>query len=423
VLLRAAPHIVWPMRFVLPHSPEQRPAWMVRIGLFLYDHLGGRQKLARSHALDLRSAPEGKPIRDEFPRGFVYSDCWVDDARLVVLNVLDAAARGATIRPRTAAVSARRVDGLWHIGLRGESGETETVTARILINAAGPWVADVMQGVAGLNTPAKVRLVKGSHIIVRKFWDGDQAYLLQNDDKRVIFVNPYETDLCLIGTTDIAYDGSADAVAIQPEERDYLLRAVNRTMKIGLTHTDIIGEFSGIRPLYDDNAANPSAVTRDYVFDIDHQDGQAPLLSVFGGKITTYRKLAEHALDKLKPFLNGADRAWTDQVPLPGGDMTDADFGRFERALAADYKCLSPELVRHYARLYGTRARELLGNVADLTALGLHFGGLFYQIEAEYLRRTEWARRADDFLLRRTKHGLHLSATERDGFVRWLDAA
>ncbi|MCF3947133.1 glycerol-3-phosphate dehydrogenase [Acidiphilium sp. AL] len=423
VLLRAAPHIVWPMRFVLPHSPEQRPAWMVRIGLFLYDHLGGRERLPASRALDLRRAPEGDAVKDGFPRGFEYSDCWVDDARLVVLNVLDAARRGAEVRPRTAAASARRADGVWQVTLDDHNGATETVTSRILVNAAGPWVAEVMRGVAGLNTPAKVRLVKGSHIVVKKFWKGPQAYLLQNDDKRVIFVNPYEDDLCLIGTTDIPYEGAAEDVAVEDAERRYLLRVVNRYMKVHLTEADIVSEFSGVRPLYDDLAANPSAVTRDYVFDIDHLPGEAPLLSVFGGKITTYRKLAEHALDKLRPFLNGASGAWTATASLPGGEMQNADFDEFLAALSREYPFLPMTLAHHYARLYGTRAREMLGDARGMGSLGRHFGGLLHEIEAEFLRRTEWALTAEDILLRRTKHGLHLTQAEQVEFTKWMAAS
>ncbi|BAJ82246.1 MULTISPECIES: glycerol-3-phosphate dehydrogenase [Acidiphilium] len=422
VLLRAAPHIVWPMRFVLPHSPEQRPAWMIRLGLFLYDHLGGREKLPGTRPLDLRRAPEGAPIRADYARAFEYSDCWVDDARLVVLNALDAAERGAAVRPRTAAASARREGGVWHVTLRAADGATEAVTSRVLVNAAGPWVAGVMQGVIGLNTPAKVRLVKGSHIVVRKFWDGPQAYLLQNDDKRVIFVNPYEDDLCLIGTTDIPYDGAAEDVAIDAAERAYLLRAVNRYMKRPLTEDDIVAEFSGIRPLYDDKAANPSAVTRDYVFDIDEQPGEAPLLSVFGGKITTYRKLAEHALERLQKFLPAMRAPWTGAAPLPGGDMEGADFDRFLAEFRRAKPFLPETLAHHYARLYGTRATDVIGAAGDLAGLGRHFGGLFYECEADYLRRAEWAREADDYLDRRTKHGLHMTTAEREAFAAWVAA-
>lgn len=420
VLLRAAPHIVWPMRFVLPHSAEQRPAWMVRLGLFLYDHLGGRKRLPPTRKLDLRRTPEGQPLKAEFHRAFEYSDCWVDDARLVILNVLDAAERGADIRARTQAVAARRHQDHWEVDLRHADGLIETITTRVLVNAGGPWVGEVMEDVVGLNTPAKVRLVKGSHIIVKKFWDGPQAYLFQNDDKRVIFVNPYEDDLCLIGTTDIPYEGIPETVAIDEAERAYLLRAVNHYVKKPLTSAEIVSEFSGIRPLYDDKAANPSAVTRDYVFDINHAENAAPLLSVFGGKITTYRKLAEHALEKLQVFFAKMNPPWTASAALPGGDIPDADFARFVQDITARFSYLPPPLLYHYARLYGTRATQVIGDARDLKGLGRHFGGNFYECEAAYLRRVEWACYPEDYLERRTKHGLHLSEAQRTAFAEWV---
>jgi D-erythritol 1-phosphate dehydrogenase len=308
VLLNAAPHIVWPMRFVLPHSPEQRPAWLVRLGLFLYDHLGGRKKLPGCRNIDLTRDPEGKPIRGEYTRAFEYSDCWVDDARLVSLNALDAKERGTTVMTRTAATSARRMNGAWEIEFTSAGGTISHVRAKAIANAAGPWVENVINGVAGSNSPRRVRLVKGSHIVVPKFWEGPQAYLFQNTDKRVIFVNPYEGGLALIGTTDIPYEGRAEDVAPDEREVDYLLAAVNRYLKVPIAKDSIVHKFSGVRPLYDDNAENPSAVTRDYVFDVT---GEPPMLSVFGGKITTYRKLAEHALDKLKPFFPQMTAPWT----------------------------------------------------------------------------------------------------------------
>jgi glycerol-3-phosphate dehydrogenase len=414
VLLRAAPHIIWPMRIVLPHSPEQRPAWLVRLGLFLYDHLGRRQTLPGCRTLDLRTAPEGQPLRDEFTRGFEYSDCWVDDSRLVVLNAIDAAEHGAKILTRTAATSARRENGLWHVTMKGTKGES-FAKARILINAAGPWVEDVLGRVSGVNSRRRVRLVKGSHIVVRKFWDGDSAYLLQHTDKRVIFVNPYQDDLCLIGTTDIPYDGRAEDVAIDASESRYLIDIVNRYMKHRLEPSDIIYSYSGVRPLYDDSAANPSAVTRDYVFDIDTAGG-VPLLSIFGGKITTYRRLAEHALDRLGPHLPGMKPAWTAGAALPGGDLLN-DFKSFESGLEVRYKDLPAPLIRHYARLYGSRTPDLLDGVETQADLGRHFGGLLYEREINYLREKEWAETAEDVLDRRTKHGLHLSPAER-GSVR-----
>jgi glycerol-3-phosphate dehydrogenase len=418
VLLKAAPHIVWPMRFVLPHSPEQRPAWLVRLGLFLYDHLGGREKLPPCRRIDLRNDLEGQVIKDDYRLAFEYSDCWVDDARLVVLNALDAKERGATILTRTAAISARRKKGTWDIEFRGGDGPLSRVSAKALVNAAGPWVEDVISGVVGVNSMRRVRLVKGSHIIVRKFWDGPQAYLLQNHDKRVIFVNPYEDDLCLIGTTDIAYEGRAEDVSIDDNEIDYLLAAVNRYTKKQLIHTDIISSFSGVRPLSDDNAANPSAVTRDYVFDCD---GEPPLLSVFGGKITTYRKLAEHALQKLKPFFPSMKGDWTAKAALPGGDIPNADFADFVASLQREFPWAPDGVTSHYARLYGSRVEKIINGADNLKGLGQHFGGTFYEAEATYLLTHEWAQTADDILDRRTKHGLHLSKQQRESLARYLN--
>jgi glycerol-3-phosphate dehydrogenase len=426
VLLEAAPHIIWPMRFVLPHSPEQRPAWMLWLGLFLYDHLGGRKRLPGCRQINLRAAPEGHIIRKEFRLAFEYSDCWVDDARLVVLNALDARQHGATVLTRTTAKSARRVDGLWEIDLGEEgnaAGTSYRLRARAIVNAAGPWVENVIGQVARLNSRRRVRLVKGSHIVVKKFWDGPQAYLFQNDDKRVIFVNPYEDDLCLIGTTDVAYAGAAKDVAIDDAEIDYLLSAVNRYVTHELRRADVQYTYSGVRPLYDDNAANPSAVTRDYVFDTDGGTGGAPLLSVFGGKITTYRKLAEHAMAQLAGIFPRMGGAWTARAPLPGGDIPDSDFSGFLATIRQRHSWLPAPLAQHYARLYGTRIDAVLGSAASLADLGRHFGGLLYEQEARYLREIEWAQTADDILLRRTKHGLHLDQAARDDFANWLQAA
>jgi glycerol-3-phosphate dehydrogenase len=419
VLLNAAPHIVWPMRFVLPHSPEQRPAWLVRLGLFLYDHLGGRKKLPPCRNIDLARDPEGQPIRAGFTRAFEYSDCWVDDARLVALNALDAKERGATVMTRTAATSARRVDGAWEVEFTSAGGEKSRVRAKAIANAAGPWVENVINGVAGANSPRRVRMVKGSHIIVPKFWQGPQAYLFQNTDKRVIFVNPYEGGMALIGTTDIPYEGRAEDVAIDEREVDYLLAAVNRYLKTPISKESVVHSYSGVRPLYDDNAENPSAVTRDYVFDVA---GEPPMLSVFGGKITTYRKLAEHALDKLKPHLPGMREAWTAEASLPGGDMPDADFDRFLADLRRARPWLPEALARHYARLYGTRAKDVLNGARDIAGLGRHFGGLLYQCEIDYLRRVEWAETAEDVLDRRTKHGLHITPAERGSVESYMHA-
>jgi D-erythritol 1-phosphate dehydrogenase len=424
VLLAAAPHIIWPLRFVLPHSQGQRPAWLIRLGLFLYDHLGGRRRLPGTRSLDLRTAPAGAPLRQEYRKAFEYSDCWVDDARLVVLNALDAAERGALILTRTECIGARRVDGRWQAELVcRDTGARRTVYARALVNAAGPWVEHVLAHIAGVDSRRRVRLVKGSHIVTKKFWEGSQAYLLQNTDRRVIFVNPYERDLALIGTTDIAVDGAPEEVAIEPAEIDYLLAVVNRYFAHGPGAADVVHSFAGVRPLYDDKAANPSAITRDYVFEVEPErpaPGRPPLLSVFGGKITTYRRLAEHALTKLAPFLGDLGAPWTAGAPLPGGDIADADFDGFLAQFRREHAWLPADLAAHYARLYGTRARHLLGDAAGMEDLGRHLGGLFYAREVDYLCRVEWARSAEDILERRTKHGLHLSAAEQRSLRRWL---
>ncbi len=423
VLLALAPHIIWPLRFVLPHSPEQRPVWMIRLGLFLYDHLGGRKVLPGSRRVDLTAAEPGTALRPSFRVGFEYSDCWVDDARLVVLNALDAARRGAVIRPRTRVVQAMRRDGLWRVRLAAPDGSESEIAARILVNAAGPWVGDVLSGVIGVNSRRRVRLVKGSHIVLRKFWEGDHAYLLQNHDRRVIFVNPYEEDFALVGTTDIPYEGDPRKVAIDAAERGYLLDVLRRYFRRDFAETDILAEFSGVRPLYDDEKDNPSAVTRDYVLDLD--DGPPPLLSIFGGKITTYRKLAEHALERLARFLPpSARQKWTAEAPLPGGDIPGGVHGlaSFREALIRRYPGLPAPLLGHYARRYGTRALEMLDGARTPADLGRHFGGELYAREADYLIATEWAETADDILERRTKHALRLTPTERASFEAWLAA-
>ena len=422
VLLRSASHIIWPMRFVLPHSPQDRPAWLVRLGLFLYDHLGGRKKLPGTRTLDLRRDPEGAPILDQYTRGFEYSDCWVDDARLVVLNALGAAEKGAEVLTRTACTSARREDGAWTVQLRDErTGAVRRVCARAIVNAAGPWVNDVIGRVAGSNSRRNVRLVKGSHIIVPKFWEGRHAYLVQNHDKRVIFINPYEGDLALIGTTDIAYEGRPEDVEAEEKEVDYLIAAGNRYFKKKLRRQDVIMSFSGVRPLFDDGQGNPSAVTRDYVFDLD-ETGGAPLLNVFGGKITTFRELAERAVQKLAKFFPKMGGDWTEHAQLPGGEIEDADFIRFVNALRDAYPWMQRDLVYHYARLYGARTPRIVGSATSTAGLGRHFGAQLHEAEVRYLIAHEWAQTAEDVLHRRTKQELHMTADEQAAFTAWFEA-
>ncbi|WP_298968305.1 glycerol-3-phosphate dehydrogenase [uncultured Roseobacter sp.] len=423
VLLNAAPHIIWPMRFVLPHSPTDRPAWLVRLGLFLYDNLGGRKRLPGTRMLDLRRDPEGAPIKAQYTKGFEYSDCWVDDARLVVLNAVGAQQNGAQILTRTACTSLRDQSGRWLATVKDTmSGAQRKISAKVVVNAAGPWVNDIIGRVAGSNSSRSVKLVKGSHIIVPKFWEGQQAYLIQNTDKRVIFINPYEGDKALIGTTDIAYEGDPNDVRPDEDEVAYLIAAVNRYFKQPLQPQDVIEAFSGVRPLFDDGQGNPSAVTRDYVLDLDQSRG-APLLNIFGGKITTFRKLAEHAVQELKPFFPNMGADWTAQAPLPGGDIPEADFETFLGQIRTDYPWLPSALAKHYARLYGTRLRQIVGDATELSALGRQFGPMLYEAEVTYLVTQEWATCADDILKRRTKHGLTLSAAEAARLQDWFGNA
>jgi D-erythritol 1-phosphate dehydrogenase len=418
VLLKSAPHIIWPMRFVLPHSPEQRPAWLVRLGLFLYDHLGGRKILPASRSLNLKYDPVGQVTKPEFQKAFEYSDCWVDDARLVLLNLLDAQERGASIFTRTKVVSARRREGAWDIELKSHDRRVSHIRAKAIANAAGPWVDDVINAVTGSNTKRRVRLVKGSHIIVKKFWEGSHAYVLQNHDKRLIFVNPYQDNLALIGTTDLPYEGEPEKVAIHPEEIDYLLNAVNRYMTKQLMRDDVMHTYAGIRPLYDDSSQNLSAMTRDYVFNLE---GDPPLLSVFGGKITTFRKLAEHAMQKFSPFFPSMPGDWTQSATLPGGEMPNANFQEFFSEFSNAYSWLPPNVALRFARLYGTRAKQLMQNASAIGDLGQHFGAGLYQIEVDFLCQHEWAKTAEDVLFRRTKIGLHFSAAESAALETYLN--
>ncbi|MBK1699179.1 glycerol-3-phosphate dehydrogenase [Rhodovibrio salinarum] len=437
VLLAAAPHIIWPLTFVLPHVSKLRPAWLVRLGLFLYDHLGGRKRLPGSRGVDFTKDPYGAPLKPEITKGFAYSDCWVEDSRLVVLNAQDARERGADVLTRTACRRARRgADGLWHVTLEatGPGGENRDFKARAVVNAAGPWVTQVLGQVTGLNRPVGLRLVKGSHLVVPKLYEGDQAYILQNDDRRIVFAIPYERDYTLLGTTDKLFEADPAQVEIDTDEIEYICRAANRYFRQQVTPADAIWHYSGVRPLYDDANENVSAVTRDYVFDVDGGlqtdaegdggDGTPPLLSVFGGKITTYRKLAEHALDKLLPLLGdhgqSAGASWTHDAPLPGGDIADADFDAYLADLQRRHAWLPDYLARRYARAYGTRTERILAGAQSLDDLGPHIGDELYGAEVRYLQEQEWARTADDILWRRSKLGLHLSAATQDALAAHL---
>lgn len=415
VLWRMAPHIVWPLRFVLPYHKGLRPAWMLRLGLFLYDHMGGRKLLPPTKTLDLTRDIAGQPLKPGiYRRGFEYSDCWVEDARLVALNARDARDRGATIRTRTRAVAAERGADAWQMTTENSrSGQRETVRARILVNAAGPWVADVLALTLGRDAPADVRLVQGSHIVVPKLFDHGRCYIFQNADKRIIFAIPYERDFTLIGTTDLDYAGDPAKVAASKEEVEYLCAAASEYFAQAVEPKDVVWTYSGVRPLYNDGANAAQATTRDYVLELD--EAAAPLLSVFGGKITTYRRLALHALEKLGHLLSPEARArhdWSASTPLPGGDFPVQGFESLLADLTRDYPGLEAVQCRRLARAYGTRARRILGAAKDKTALGRDFGAGLSEAEVLYLMREEWAEEAADVVWRRSKLGLRLTASE-----------
>jgi glycerol-3-phosphate dehydrogenase len=420
VLLAKAPHIVSPLRFVLPHHEALRRATLIRLGLLLYDHLGGPSRLAKSHGIDLESHAAGAPLVEAMKKGFVYSDCWVDDARLVILNARAAADAGAAIHTRTRFLRAHREDGAWRARLLDRhTGIEREVRARVLVNAAGPWVREVMEGVLGNANGHGVRLVKGSHMVVPRLHDGNHAYILQGADRRVVFVLPYEGRFSLIGTTDVAVDDPASP-GMNDDEARYLCDVINGYFAKSISPADAVWSYSGVRPLYDDNADNPSAVTRDYVLDLEGRADEAPLLSVFGGKITVYRRLAEHALEKLQPFLPSMGAPFTASAPLPGGDMPGGDFDSLVDALAAAYPGLERGWLGSLARRHGTVCKDILGAAATESDLGVHFGAGLYAREVDHLMANEWARTAEDVLWRRTKKGLHLDESGRLAVAKYI---
>ncbi|HEV3008688.1 MAG TPA: glycerol-3-phosphate dehydrogenase [Burkholderiales bacterium] len=403
IMLRIAGHLTWPTRFVAPHVPELRPRWMIRLGLFLYDHLARRSLLAGSQAVRLDRAPYASGLRPELKHGFVFSDCRVDDARLVVVNALDAAQRGARILVRTECVSARRADGIWHAQL----SNGETVPARAVVNAAGPWVKEVLNQNLAEATRDSVRLVKGSHIVLPRLYEGEHAFILQNDDRRVVFMIPYEERFTLLGTTDVDYDGDPASPLASEAEADYLCRAAGRYLARMPAAADAIWSYAGVRPLYDDGSADPSAITRDYTLRVDDAAGTAPVLSVFGGKITTYRRLAESALEKLAPYFPNMKPAWTAHAALPGSDFAEREAAK--KDLFGRYSELPAPLLQGIFRRHGTLASRVLGD----GRVGEHYGAGLTEREVAYFTEREWARSADDVLWRRTKCGLHMNEAER----------
>lgn len=419
VLMRAAPHIIWPLRFILPHHAQLRARWLIRIGLFLYDHLGGRELLPSSRGVDLHRHPAGGALKPKFRHGFEYSDCWVQDARLVALNARDAAARGADIRTRCECVALDRQTDHWRVGLKSSrTGDAATITARAVVNAAGPWVSEVI----GLDTDAtsthRVRLVKGSHVVVPRLFDHDYPYIFQHGDGRVLFAIPYEHDFTLLGTTDMEIQGDPGAVHADRSEVDYICDAVSEYFEKPVVASDVIWSYSGVRPLLDDHAQAASRITRDYVLQLD--DRAAPMLSVFGGKITTYRKLAEQAMDLLTAPMAITTKPWTAGVALPGGDLDAPDFDAFVARCRQRYPWLEASLLADYSRNYGSDIDRLLAECRTMQDLGADFGGGLREAEVNFLCEQEWAATAEDILWRRTKKGLRVTGEEVSRLETWL---
>jgi glycerol-3-phosphate dehydrogenase len=415
VLLRAAPHVIRPLRFVLPWHSGGRPWWMLRAGLFLYDHMGGRRLLPPTRALDLRNDPAGVPLRDDLIRGFEYSDCWADDARLVILAARDAADRGADIRPRTRCERAYPEDGNWTLQLEGGA----KVHARVLVNAAGPAVSRVLTDVVGHNQVTRTRLVKGSHIVVPRLFSHDRCYLLQNPDGRICFAIPYENDFTLIGTTDEDYHGDLAHVTITQREKAYLCAAVGEWFREPVNPDDIVWSYAGVRPLRDDGASKAQEATRDYVLELS---GAPPVLSVFGGKITTFRRLAEAAMERLARYFPGMKPRWTANGALPGGDFPWDGFAALRDGLLRRWPFLPSATATRLTRAYGTRAESLLDGARAWSDLGPIFGADLTRREVDWLVETEWARTAEDILWRRSKLGLRFAANEVSALARHAPA-
>ncbi|MBB3995390.1 glycerol-3-phosphate dehydrogenase [Sulfitobacter undariae] len=445
VLLRAMPHISWPMRFVLPYHRDmrfegetptskilnvvmpwmrgRRPAWLIRLGLFMYDNLGGRSLLPATRTLKLRNTAEGAPLEARFEHAFEYSDCWIEDSRLVVLNARDAQDRGAQIMTQTKVISAARVGDLWEVQTEGPYG-LQTHHARILVNAGGPWVGDIIQTKVRVNSTEGVRLVRGSHIVTKGLYDHDKCYFFQGSDGRIIFAIPYETDFTLIGTTDAEHDDPSKAPECTPEERDYLIQFANQYFESNISADDVVWTYSGVRPLYDDGATSATAATRDYVLKVD--DAGAPILNIFGGKITTYRVLAEDAMDKLLPYIPTLEPKWTAGVALPGGDFPVAEVGTRIAALLSEYPFLTEKWAKRLFRAYGTHAQIVLGDAKTAEDLGQEFGATLTEAEVRYLMTYEYATTSDDVIWRRSKLGLRMDNAQiaaLDVFMRGVKEA
>ncbi|MCG8491607.1 MAG: glycerol-3-phosphate dehydrogenase [Sneathiellales bacterium] len=421
VLWKMAPHIIWPLRFVLPHHSGLRPSWFLRLGLFIYDHIGGRKQLPPTKTLNLKTDQVGDPLKGQFVKGFEYSDCWVDDARLVVLNAMDAKAKGARIETRTECVDVRRENGIWQITTKDlATGEQKVTTAKLLINASGPWVDRFLNTSLGDNSAKNVRLVQGSHIVVPKMFDHDRCYIFQNEDDRIIFAIPYEQDYTLIGTTDHDFEGELDNIGISDFEIGYLCDAASEYFNKPVTREDVVWTYSGVRPLYDDGASKAQEATRDYVLRQDGKSDEAQLLNVFGGKITTYRRLAESMMEKIEAILGKKAAAWTESSTLPGGDFAENAFESLVNEISLKYSFLEQKTVLRLARSYGTNASVILENCSEMKDLGQDFGAGLFEKEVLYLIENEWAKAADDIVWRRSKLGIRMTKDQIAALDKWM---
>ncbi|MEP3050947.1 MAG: glycerol-3-phosphate dehydrogenase [Erythrobacter sp.] len=416
-LLSIAPHIIWPLRFVLPHDRGLRPSWFLRLGLFIYDHIGGRKMLPPTRSVNLREAPHGAILEDRLVKGFEYSDCWVQDSRLVALNCVDAKDRGARILTRTKCTKLERGENDWTATLSDAAGDVQ-ICAKQVVNAAGPWVDGVLAQAMPEKEHHNLRLVKGSHLIFPKLFDGDHCYIFQNKDNRIVFAIPYEHEFTLVGTTDQSFEGDPSVIDISPEEARYICDAINEYLRVDVAPEQAVSSYAGVRPLYDDRSADNSTVTRDYVFELDRGQSQnePPILSIFGGKITTFRKLAEHALAKLGHGKDG----WTASEALPGGEIVPEKFFHFLSDMEAQFSWLPAETVTRLARAYGTLIFDVLGDAEAPADLGEHMGGGLYARELEYLVENEFVTTADDALWRRSKLGLHLDTAQQQRVKAWF---
>jgi len=427
VLLRNAPHIISPLRFVLPHKKDMRPAWLLRLGLFLYDNLGGRELLPGTTSLNLKTDPAGQPLLDIYKKAFEYSDCWVDDARFVVLNAIDARRLGAKIETRMKCISAVRSKGLWLLNVEDQqTGKVKEIKAKALINASGPWVRDVIEDCGLKFSNDGIRLVRGSHIIVPKLFDHDRAYIFQNSDGRIFFAIPYEGDFTLIGTTDEDHNGELNGVQITKEEIEYLCKSAEKYFVKQITPEDVVSSYSGVRPLYDDGASAAQEATRDYVLKVHGDEDTPPVLNIFGGKITTYRKLSEAVMDKMKPFFQDMKETWTKHAPLPGGEFSPNAFDTKIDKLVNEYKYLDHDWAKRLLKMYGTRAWTILDQSVKKEDLGQDFGATLTEREVHFLINEEWACSVEDILWRRSKLGLHMTAVEKENLEKsvklFLDA-